>query len=81
MDDYNQFMSMLAGTTEPAPGFLALVAVLAVWDVAWKGVALWKAARNGSTPWFIALLLINSVGILPIIYIFFFAQKKKHGQA
>ncbi len=52
--------------------FIALVA----WSLAWKGVALWKAARNNQMYWFAALMVINTVGILEIIYIYVFAQKK-----
>ena len=29
----------------------------------------WKAARNGHLAWFIGLALLNTVGILPVIYI------------
>ena len=50
---------------------------LLIWTIPWGGVALWKAARNDSKPWFIALLLINTVGLLEIIYIFYFSHKKK----
>ncbi len=50
---------------------------LLIWTIPWKAVALWKAARNDSKPWFIALLLINTVGLLEIIYIFYFSHKKK----
>ena len=50
--------------------------VLAVWTIIWKGTALWKAAQNNSKPWFVVLLLVNTVGILEIIYIFFFSKKK-----
>jgi methionyl-tRNA synthetase len=53
------------------------IGILAVWVICWKGFALWKAAQNNSKPWFIALLLINSVGILEIIYLFFFSKKKE----
>jgi len=49
---------------------------LILWTLPWKGVALWKAARNGSKPWFIALLIINTIGLLEIIYIFGFSKKK-----
>ncbi len=54
---------------------IALV-VLALWELYWKGKALWAAARNSQSWWFIALLVINSAGILPIIYILFFQKKK-----
>jgi len=46
-----------------------------IWTVIWKGIALWQAAQNGSKPWFIALFLINTLGILEIIYIFGFSKK------
>ncbi len=42
---------------------------LAVWELVWKGIALWKSGRNNQLGWFISLLIINSAGILPIIYL------------
>ena len=48
---------------------LAWIAVLAVWDLIWKGFALWRAGRNNQPGWFVALLILNTVGILPIIYL------------
>ena len=48
-----------------------------VWTLAWKGVALWKAARNGSRTWFIALLVVNTIGVLEILYIFVFSKMGK----
>lgn len=45
-----------------------------VWTLAWKGAALWKAARNGHKAWFVILLLVNSLAILEIIYIYYFAK-------
>ena len=46
-----------------------LIGVVAVWEMVWKGFALWKAARNNELGWFVILLAINSAGILPIFYI------------
>ena len=51
--------------------------LLMMWSIIWKGVALWKSARLSHKKWFIALLIINSVGILEIIYIFLVTKKKK----
>lgn len=45
------------------------VAVI-LWSLVWKGLALWHSARRGEGWWFIALLLINTIGILEIIYLF-----------
>jgi hypothetical protein len=56
-----------------------LITLAALWTIPWKGVALWKSARNGDLVWFIILLLVNTLGILEIIYIFFFSRKKKQG--
>jgi hypothetical protein len=58
-------------------GFLALIIILSIWELIWKGIALWKAARNEQKYWFIAILIINSAGILPILYIFMFQKGKK----
>lgn len=48
-----------------------------IWETIWKGLALWKAGRNNQRNWFIALLIINTIGILPIIYLKFFQKKLK----
>jgi hypothetical protein len=68
-------MSTLA--TEGSGWFLALILILALWELVWKGIALWKAARNEQKYWFIAMLIINSLGILPILYIFVFQKGRK----
>ncbi len=47
-----------------------------LWTIPWKGAALWKSARNDQPAWFIALLLINTLGILEIAYIALFQKNK-----
>ena len=60
-----------------SPVWMSLLVLLFVaWTLPWKGVALWKSARNGHTVWFVALLLVNTLAILEIIYIFGFSKKK-----
>jgi len=54
---------------------LLLLGVL-LWTLPWKGVALWKAARNSHKKWFVVLLVINTLALLEIVYIFFFSKKK-----
>lgn len=46
-----------------------LLIVAIIWDVIWRGMALWRAGRNDQPAWFVVLLIINSIGILPIIYL------------
>ena len=48
---------------------------LAVWILPWKGAALWKAARNRHLKWFIAILILNTLALLDIFYIFVIARK------
>lgn len=48
-----------------------------IWAVAWKGWALWVSARKNSPIWFVALLIINTLGILEILYIFIFSKMGK----
>jgi len=49
---------------------------LLLWTLPWKGVALWKAARNSQKKWFVVLLVVNTLALLEIVYIFFFSKKK-----
>ena len=65
----NQLSSMPAWTT--------LFVVLSIaWTLPWKGVALWKSARNKHLLWFIVMLIVNTLAVLEIIYIFGFSKKK-----
>jgi methionyl-tRNA synthetase len=47
-----------------------------IWSMVWKGIALWRAGRNGNLGWYIVLFVINTAGILEIIYIFVFGKRK-----
>jgi cytoskeletal protein RodZ len=44
-----------------------------LWSLAWKGFALWIAAKEGKKIWFIFILVLNTLGILEILYIFVFS--------
>lgn len=63
-------MSQTLGWTE----LLILLAFL--WTLPGKGVALWKAARNGQTVWFVVLILVNTLALLEILYIFVFSRRR-----
>lgn len=43
--------------------------LLVLLDTGLKGWGMWRAARMEKKSWFIALLLINSMGILPLIFL------------
>lgn len=65
-----QFLSIYS------PEAKALLALAILWTLVWKGIALWKAGRNGQLPWFVALFILNTLGILDVLYIVWFAKKK-----
>jgi len=60
---------------------LVILIVVQLWDGVWKLIALWKSARKKQLPWFIVLAIINSAGILPILYIFIFSKLDKKSTA
>jgi hypothetical protein len=68
--NFNPFVGM---TEVEIAGTIALL----IWSLIWKGVALWKAAGLRHKRWFIVLLVLNTFGVLDIVYIYFVARKYK----
>jgi hypothetical protein len=60
----------------PFAAFFPFILGIIVLDLAVKGLALWRSARNTQKVWFIVLLIVNSAGILPAIYLLFFQNRK-----
>jgi methionyl-tRNA synthetase len=56
-----------------------LLGALIVWSLLWKGIALWHSARNTQTAWYVVILILNTVGILEIVYLLFFRPKGNAG--
>ena len=54
-----------------------IILAVIIWTFVWKGFALWRSARLSQRGWFIALLIVNTLGILEIIYLFVVARKYK----
>jgi len=54
-----------------------ILLLIAIWTLPWKGVALWRAARNRHSKWFIAMLVLNTLALVEIVYIFFFSKPKE----
>lgn len=61
-------------TNLPIPPYILFI--ILIWSLLWKGIALWRATKNSQKNWFIVLLPINTMGILEIVYLFFFSKKK-----
>jgi hypothetical protein len=66
--------ALLFGLGLPLIGAFAVI-VLA-WALFWQGLGLWHAARRGEWVWFVVFLLVHTLGILEIIYLFAIAKLK-----
>ncbi|GEM_PF-608588 len=70
--------NMNLGAINQVPPFVIFSAIL--WSLLWKGLALWKAAKSDQKNWYIffviSFIFLNTLGILEIIYLFWFAKKK-----
>ena len=53
----------------------ALIFLLIIWTLPWKGYALWLAAGKKQKIWFVSLLVFNTLAILEILYIFIFSRR------
>ncbi|MGH7175165.1 MAG: DUF5652 family protein [Minisyncoccia bacterium] len=60
--------------------FAPLLIIALVWTLVLKGFALWYAARSHQKAWFIALLILNTLGILEIVYLIWF-RPRDHSSA
>jgi hypothetical protein len=56
--------------------FIFLVVLLVIWEMVWKGIALWRAGRNNQVAWYVVIFILNTLGILPIIYLAFFQKNR-----
>jgi Mg2+ and Co2+ transporter CorA len=59
---------------DPTVVSIALVVLVAVTSL--KGMALWRAGRNNQKGWFVVLLVVNTLGLLEILYLIFSRKKK-----
>jgi heme A synthase len=53
-----------------------LVSVILLWSLLWKGIALWHSSKKEEKYWFVAILLLNTAGILEIAYLCYFSKFK-----
>ena len=70
MLDYSNFNQIGALLGLPA----YLIAIALIWTLVWKGLALWKSARSKHIVWFVVFLVVNTLGIIEILYLFLFSK-------
>ncbi len=74
--DYSAFANLPKTVPIIPAGIATVVVLLIAWELVWKLMAMWRAARNNELAWFVAIFLFNTLGILPILYIYVFSKKK-----
>jgi len=63
-------------TTTLSIGWLIAIIAISLWSLVWKGIALWFSGRRKQIVWFIVILIFNTAGIIPIIYLIIYRGKK-----
>jgi predicted membrane protein len=53
------------------------LAIFIFWSLIWKGLALWASAKEDKKWWFLAILVLNTAGILEIVYLLGFSSTGK----
>ncbi len=53
-----------------------LFAVIGIFELVLKAFALWHSARGRQLAWYVVLIIFNTAGILPVIYLLFFRKKQ-----
>lgn len=71
----NKLVINMSNFTLQEAWIIPVIIVLALFDAAMKAIAMWKAARNNHLAWFICIVIFNTLGILPIVYLIL--NKKK----
>ncbi len=59
---------------QPSLAFFGIV-LASIWSIVWKGIALWHASKNEQKSWYVVILILNTLGLLPIIYLIWFKPK------
>lgn len=68
-------------TYELSTTWTVVLIIGVVWELIWKGIAMWRAARLDQPAWFWTMLVISSVGVLPILYLLFSHEHGHHPAA
>jgi hypothetical protein len=76
MDYFGMGQGMMGWGPQMPFYFGSWILIALAWSLLWKGLALWRAAKRGEKIWFIVFLIVNTLGILEIIYLFFITGAK-----
>lgn len=69
---YMQQLSDMLGVSGQVA--LAIIIIISIWSLIWKGLALWKSSKKNHKVWFVIILVLNTIGILEILYFYIFSK-------
>lgn len=69
---------MIESFVSTEAGSIVIILLIFFWTLPWKGLALWRAAKNCDKVWFIVILILNTLALLDILYFFIFSKIKKN---
>jgi len=60
------------------PGWvIAVIVIVGLWEVIWKAIGLWHAGSDRNLLWFVLMFVLNTLGILEIIYVFGISRPRR----
>lgn len=60
--------------------FMPVIIILALWSGVWKALALYRAGKVRDVGWFVVLFLVNTLGILEILYLTIWSKRASRTQ-
>lgn len=76
MNNFDSNYGIGVGAPTWIHAFGSALLLLVLWSLFWKGLALWHSAQRGQSWWFVFLLIVNTAGILEIVYLFLVLKLK-----
>lgn len=76
MFDANIYNNLATSWGISAETLVVLLVVITIWDLAWRCAGVWKSTKENKPIWSIVFVLFQTMGILPILYIFVFSKMK-----
>ena len=69
---------MFSYASNGLPGWvIPVVIIVGLWEAIWKGIALWHAGSDRNLLWFVLMFVLNTAGILEIVYIFGISRPRR----
>ena len=60
--------------------FVVIFSILFIIDLILRGITMWKASKRNQKTWFWFLLIVNSLCILPLIYLIIYRNSKPENE-